>query len=86
VAGAKLRQAAKMPKLRRQDWVLDEQDSMKVLQAVWDAGISTIDTANIYSAGESERLIGKFLKEQKIPREQVGPIIRAGTAHLRDRS
>jgi aryl-alcohol dehydrogenase-like predicted oxidoreductase len=75
-----------MPKLFRQDWVLDEAESMKVLQAVWDAGISTIDTANIYSAGESERLIGKFLKEQKIPREQVGPALQASPADLRDRS
>ena len=28
----------------------------------------TFDTANVYSAGESEIILGKFLKEHKIPR------------------
>ena len=29
------------------------------------------DTANTYSAGESEVILGKFLKQHKIPRESV---------------
>ncbi|CAD6574303.1 MAG: hypothetical protein TREMPRED_001077, partial [Tremellales sp. Tagirdzhanova-0007] len=29
------------------------------------------DTANVYSAGESEVILGKFLKQHKIPRESV---------------
>ncbi|KLO10724.1 Aldo/keto reductase [Schizopora paradoxa] len=44
---------------------------MPVLKAAWDRGVTTIDTANAYSNGESERIIGKFLKQYNIPREKV---------------
>ena len=37
----------------------------------FDNGINTFDTANAYSNGESERLLGKALKHHKIPREEV---------------
>jgi aryl-alcohol dehydrogenase-like predicted oxidoreductase len=33
------------------------------MQAALDAGINVFDTANSYSDGESERIIGRFLKE-----------------------
>lgn len=33
--------------------------------------MNTFDTANVYSNGESERLLGKALKQYKIPREEV---------------
>jgi aryl-alcohol dehydrogenase-like predicted oxidoreductase len=36
------------------------------MKAAWDRGINTFDTANIYSNGESERVIAKFLKEVKL--------------------
>lgn len=35
---------------------------------VWE---KAFDTANVYSAGESEVILGKFLKQHKIPRESV---------------
>ncbi|OJA13326.1 hypothetical protein AZE42_09287 [Rhizopogon vesiculosus] len=41
------------------------------MKAAWDLGINTIDTANVYSNGESERLISKFLKKYNIPRHQT---------------
>ncbi|KAF5351515.1 hypothetical protein D9758_007186 [Tetrapyrgos nigripes] len=53
------------------DWVLDEVKSMEVLKAAWDRGINTIDTANAYSNGESERVIGKFIKKYQIPRNEI---------------
>lgn len=37
----------------------------------YDKGINTFDTANTYSAGESEVILGKFLKQHTIPRESV---------------
>jgi aryl-alcohol dehydrogenase-like predicted oxidoreductase len=37
----------------------------------YDNGINTFDTANVYSNGESERILGKALKEYSIPRENV---------------
>lgn len=54
-----------------QAWVVDEEDSMAVLKTAWDLGVTTIDTANIYSNGESERIIGRFLKKYDIPRHRV---------------
>ncbi|KAJ6579495.1 Aldo/keto reductase [Mycena vulgaris] len=49
-------------------WVLPESESLPVLKAAWDHGINTIDCANMYSNGESEKIIGKFLKTYDIPR------------------
>ncbi|KAK7029521.1 hypothetical protein VNI00_014554 [Paramarasmius palmivorus] len=54
-----------------QPWVLDEEKSIEVLKASWDRGINTIDTGNAYSNGESERIIGKFIKKYNIPRSQL---------------
>jgi aryl-alcohol dehydrogenase-like predicted oxidoreductase len=31
------------------------------MKAAWDVGINTIDTANIYSNGQSEIAIGNFI-------------------------
>lgn len=52
-------------------WVLDEEPSIEIMKAAWDLGINTIDTANIYSNGESERLVAKFIKKYNIPRSQI---------------
>ncbi|KAG1809716.1 NADP-dependent oxidoreductase domain-containing protein [Suillus variegatus] len=51
-------------------WVLDEEPSIEIMKAAWDLGVNTIDTANIYSNGESERLVAKFIKKV-IPRSQT---------------
>ncbi|KAG5652220.1 hypothetical protein H0H81_005762 [Sphagnurus paluster] len=53
------------------DWVLDEEKSVEILDAAWDIGINTIDTANVYSNGESERIIGKWIQKSQIPRERL---------------
>uniref|UniRef100_A0A060TAR8 ARAD1B09262p n=1 Tax=Blastobotrys adeninivorans TaxID=409370 RepID=A0A060TAR8_BLAAD len=54
------------------EWVIeDEKEVFKILKHAYDNGIRTWDTANMYSNGESERLIGKFLKEYNIPRSSV---------------
>lgn len=34
-------------------------------------GINTWDTANVYSNGDSERIVGKALKKYDIPRDEV---------------
>ncbi|KAG2152536.1 NADP-dependent oxidoreductase domain-containing protein [Suillus bovinus] len=52
-------------------WVLDEEPSIEIMKAAWDLGINTIDTANIYSNGQSERLVAKFIKKYSIPRAQI---------------
>jgi len=50
-------------------WVKNEPEALELLQAAWDRGVSTIDTANVYSNGVSEKIIGKFLK--KVPRNKI---------------
>ncbi|KAG9312650.1 Aldo keto reductase [Chiua virens] len=54
-----------------QPWVLDEDPSLEIMKAAWDLGINTIDTANVYSNGESERIVAKFMKKYQIPRHQI---------------
>ncbi|KAK0201292.1 NADP-dependent oxidoreductase domain-containing protein [Desarmillaria ectypa] len=53
------------------DWILDEEHSLPILKAAWDRGINTIDTANAYSNGESERIIGVFMEKYQVPREEI---------------
>jgi aryl-alcohol dehydrogenase-like predicted oxidoreductase len=40
-----------------------EEDSVAIINTALDAGINFIDTANVYNAGESERIVGKALAE-----------------------
>jgi aryl-alcohol dehydrogenase-like predicted oxidoreductase len=40
-----------------------EEMARQLMQAALDAGINLFDTANSYAAGESERIIGRFLKD-----------------------
>lgn len=43
-------------------WVLDETASRPLVKHAMDLGINFFDTADMYSAGESEVLTGKFIK------------------------
>jgi len=52
-------------------WVIDEDKALPLLKAAWDKGINTWDTANAYSNGESERIIGKAIKKYNIPRSKI---------------
>ncbi|KAL1705018.1 NADP-dependent oxidoreductase domain-containing protein [Schizophyllum commune] len=52
-------------------WVLDEEHALPILKAAWDRGINTIDTANVYSNGDSERVIAKFIEKYQIPRDEI---------------
>jgi aryl-alcohol dehydrogenase-like predicted oxidoreductase len=46
------------------DWgEVDETEAMDTLHAAVDAGVTFIDTADVYGDGRSERLIGRLLKE-----------------------
>ena len=38
-------------------------EAEKILQTAYESGITTIDTADIYNDGESEKAIGKFMKQ-----------------------
>jgi len=43
------------------EWVLDEEESAPILERAIDLGINFFDTANMYSVGESERVLGNAL-------------------------
>ncbi|MBC1649983.1 aldo/keto reductase [Listeria booriae] len=44
-------------------WVLDEENSRPVIKKALDLGINFFDTANIYSMGESEKILGRALND-----------------------
>ncbi len=39
----------------------DHEDSIRIIHAALDAGINFVDTADVYSRGESEEIVGKAL-------------------------
>ena len=43
------------------DWMADEESANQVLKRAWDLGVNFFDTANVYSKGKSEEILGKFL-------------------------
>ncbi|MHC5216386.1 aldo/keto reductase [Enterococcus sp. LJL128] len=45
------------------EWVLEEKESLPVIKKALDLGINFFDTANIYSYGASEEILGKGLKD-----------------------
>ncbi|PQE23872.1 versiconal hemiacetal acetate reductase protein [Rutstroemia sp. NJR-2017a BBW] len=62
-------------------WTIPEPEALPVLKRAYDLGINTWDTvipstnvqllADVYSNGQSERIVGKALQEYNIPRERV---------------
>ncbi len=44
-------------------WVLEEEEALPFFRKAVEAGINFFDTADVYSAGESERVTGNALKE-----------------------
>src|SRR3954453_9676759 len=43
----------------------DHGDSIRIIHAALDAGITFVDTADVYSSGESEEILGKALKDRR---------------------
>src|SRR4051794_32187296 len=43
----------------------DHDDSVRIIHAALDAGVNFVDTADVYSAGESEEILGKALKDRR---------------------
>jgi aryl-alcohol dehydrogenase-like predicted oxidoreductase len=58
------------PKNGRHLWTLNEADSQPFLKQALDLGINFFDTANAYSSGASEEVLGRFLKKN-VRREAV---------------
>src|SRR5436189_5369896 len=48
------------------DWGnTDHDESVRIIHAALDAGINFIDTADVYSRGESEEIVGKALRGKR---------------------
>jgi len=55
-----------------QPWVVDSEEEVeKLLKGAYDRGLNTWDTANVYSNGISEIMIGNTIKKYKIPRHKI---------------
>lgn len=52
------------------EWVLDEEKSRPIIKKALDLGINFFDTANVYSLGTSEEILGKILKDL-VKRDEV---------------
>lgn len=59
-------------------WTIDENRSFQILDAIVDLGLNAIDTADVYSrwvpsnqGGESETIIGKWLKANPSKRDKI---------------
>jgi len=47
------------------EWVLEDQESHEIIDRAIDLGIDFFDTANMYSRGESERILGDALEGRR---------------------
>lgn len=68
-------------------WTVDERTSFSVLSAAFEAGITTIDTADMYSiwvdghvGGESERIIGAWIARNPGLRDRLTLFTKVGAA------
>jgi aryl-alcohol dehydrogenase (NADP+) len=53
------------------EWVLEEQESRPFLRRALELGINFFDTADMYSVGVSEEIVGRALKEFGPSRDKV---------------
>ncbi|MUK03453.1 aldo/keto reductase [Vibrio cholerae] len=51
------------PQRGNHEWTLSEEESRPLIRAAVDAGINFFDTANVYSDGSSEEIVGRALAE-----------------------
>ncbi len=52
-------------------WVLEEAESRPFIERALELGITFFDTADMYSLGRSEEILGRALKDLRVPRETV---------------
>ncbi|THH31732.1 hypothetical protein EUX98_g2460 [Antrodiella citrinella] len=54
-----------------QEWVLGEEEAIEHIKYAYEQGIQTFDTANVYSNGLSEVILGNAIKKLELPREEI---------------
>jgi len=66
----------------QKQWVgIEDEESIKAIRAAVDAGITTIDTAEVYGNGHSEQVIAQALTD--VPREQIVYATKVFANHLK---
>jgi aryl-alcohol dehydrogenase (NADP+) len=53
------------------EWVLEEEEARPFVKWALEAGINFFDTADVYSLGASEEVLGRTLRHLKVKRENV---------------
>ena len=53
------------------EWVLEEPESRPIIRQAIEAGINFFDTADVYSLGVSEEILGRALKDFGPPRDRL---------------
>ena len=53
------------------EWILEEEEARPFVKRALEAGINFFDTADVYSLGASEEVLGKTLRHFKTKREDV---------------
>src|SRR5512140_2523951 len=53
------------------EWILEEDEARPFVQRALEAGINFFDTADVYSFGASEEVLGTLLKSSGVARENV---------------
>ncbi|CDH50085.1 aldo keto reductase [Lichtheimia corymbifera JMRC:FSU:9682] len=53
------------------DWLLGEDEAMNLIKKAYDAGINFFDTADGYSSGKSEKILGKAIHKHGFARDRI---------------
>ncbi|KIO29954.1 hypothetical protein M407DRAFT_21008 [Tulasnella calospora MUT 4182] len=69
---------------KEQSWLLEEEKAVEHIKLAYDLGINAFDTADVYSNGESERIIGKAIKKYNLPRDEIVVMTKASVAVSRE--
>ncbi|KAG1148690.1 hypothetical protein G6F37_001915 [Rhizopus arrhizus] len=52
-------------------WVKDDEESINLIGKSYECGINFFDTADVYSNGESKRVLGEAIKKFNMPRSRI---------------
>jgi aryl-alcohol dehydrogenase-like predicted oxidoreductase len=67
------------------EWMLDESESRELIERAIELGVNFFDTANVYSAGESEEILGDVLADYDRDEQVVATKVRfAGASDHRN--
>jgi myo-inositol catabolism protein IolS len=66
----------------KRQWIgVEDADTIKAIRAAFDAGITTIDTAEVYGRGHSERIVAEAMSG--VPRDQIVYATKVFANHLK---